>query len=217
MQGSSSIPLSSGSRQIYLALWALSLFLFFSSLPHKEPRYIIPVAVPLFLLSGVGWSLLFQTPRILARAAAAFLLLTSTALCVWTDRERFSKAFVYHDENEEMIVSSYIREHSDATTVLYAASSYPDFAYYSGRKTVPLPSSGPQAYAVINDIPQNSVVIAFKRYEDGTVPELKLAWLDGNTDFSKMADFESIVLYRRVRQTRLTTTGPAQALQAPIE
>ena len=38
----------------FLWLWATTLLVFFSALPHQEPRYIMPVAPPLFLLAGIG-------------------------------------------------------------------------------------------------------------------------------------------------------------------
>ena len=42
----------------FLWIWLIAGFLFFSRMPHKEPRYILPLAPPLLLLSGSGLALL---------------------------------------------------------------------------------------------------------------------------------------------------------------
>jgi 4-amino-4-deoxy-L-arabinose transferase-like glycosyltransferase len=39
---------------VYLWLWLLVGLLFFSLMPHKEPRYILPLAAPVLLLASSG-------------------------------------------------------------------------------------------------------------------------------------------------------------------
>ncbi len=47
-----------GWLESYLWLWAAVALVFFFALRHQEPRYIMPVAPPLFLLAGSGLSVL---------------------------------------------------------------------------------------------------------------------------------------------------------------
>src|SRR5208282_2851829 len=50
--------------EAFLWLWAAALLVFFSALRHKEPRYVMPLAPPLFLLAGIGLSVLLKGRRI---------------------------------------------------------------------------------------------------------------------------------------------------------
>ena len=195
------LPLSSIQRQLYLVLWALALFVFFSTLQHKEMRYIVPAAVPVYLLSGLGWRALLFTRSSLARACGTALMLTAFGACLQTDLKRFRTTFVDHSTNEEMEVSTWIQQHSSPQTVLYAANSFPDFAYYSGLPTVAVPDSGPELYNTLETMPDNSIFIAYKTSDDGSQAVPDTSWFDGHPALQMVHEFEDIRLYRMNRTT----------------
>lgn len=53
-----SLSASPALLRAFLWIWLIAAFVFFSAMPHKEPRYIMPLAPPLLLLSGSGLALL---------------------------------------------------------------------------------------------------------------------------------------------------------------
>ncbi len=63
--------------QTFLWLWLLTEFVFFSAMPHKEPRYILPLAPPFLLLAGSGLALLCILPGKPFRHAGALLVAAS--------------------------------------------------------------------------------------------------------------------------------------------
>lgn len=197
LQGTTgALPLPPAVRQIYLIFWAVALFCCFSALSHKEPRYILPAAAPVYLLSGVGWQTIFSTHRPLARACGTIAMLAAFAACLWTDRMRLRSSFIGHDTNEEMTVSAWIRDHTSARTVLFAASSYPDFAYYSGRTTIPLPSTGRELDKALEKVPEGSLVIVYRYEDDGRPGEPSLSWLQAHPSFHLLHSSSQISLYR---------------------
>ncbi len=203
-----SFPLSFNKRQLYLLSWTLVLFVIFSTLQHKEMRYIIPAAVPVYLLSGLGWQALLRSRPALVRACGLAMLVAAIGMCFWTDSMRFRSNFVSHDTNEEMDVSQWIRQHASATTVLYASNSFPDFAYYSGLTTVAVPDSGPELYSVLQGMPDRSLFIAYKINDDGTQADPDVSWFETHPAFQMIQEFEGIRLYEMHRQEALLPDAP---------
>ncbi|MGC1461603.1 MAG: glycosyltransferase family 39 protein [Terracidiphilus sp.] len=185
--------------EAFLLFWALAVMLFFSSLSHKELRYCMPVAPPLFLLAGVGLSTLLEGRRPLTRFAGSALLAAALLSCFWPTRHRFDTSFIDHSESEEMTVSDFLKQNLPSTTVLYTNRNYPDFEYYAEMQVRPLPETGPSLYEKLNQLPSDGILIAY-RPDDPDDPnpaiEPPLAWLDANPHFHRFHEFPPMVLYQ---------------------
>ena len=93
----------------FLWLWLLAELVFFSAMPHKEPRYILPLAPPFLLLAGSGLALLCTLPGKRLRPVGALLVAAALVFTFFPIRERFSGPFVDPSTPEESSHLSFFR------------------------------------------------------------------------------------------------------------
>jgi 4-amino-4-deoxy-L-arabinose transferase-like glycosyltransferase len=180
-------------REVFLCSWAVVLVGFFSALGHKEPRYVMPAAPPIFLLAGIGLSRLLRGRL---RVVGAVAMVVAMGVAFWPDRQRFATGFVDHAVSEEMQVSAYLNATVAPGTVISANLGYPDFAYYGNFDVQALPESGQELYDSLGKLSEGGIFIAYTTYEPRVPPEPTLAWLDGNSHFRRLRAFPTIVVYR---------------------
>jgi 4-amino-4-deoxy-L-arabinose transferase-like glycosyltransferase len=181
----------------FLWLWAFVILAFFSSLSHKELRYAIPLVPPLLLLAGVGLSALVESPKALMRRAGAFALVVAMLAAVWPSHHRFDTGFFDHTESDEMVAAEFLRQNVPASTQLYANLNYPDFAWYTGMTTSALPEGGEALSQALNKLPNEVILIAYKQNDsDGSPAEPLISSLDANPRFTRLKEFDNIVLYK---------------------
>jgi 4-amino-4-deoxy-L-arabinose transferase-like glycosyltransferase len=185
----------SGAMGAFLWLWAAVLLFFFSALSHKEPRYAMPLAPPLFLLAGIGLSALVRGRRTAVRVAGTVALAGALVYTFLPDLHRFASPFFDRKMSEEMEVSDFLNHNVPADTVLYANTTYPEFAYYTNLEIEVLPLSGSDLYDALNQLDRDGVVIAYKPI-NGESGEPRLEWLDANGHFRRLREFPSMVLYK---------------------
>jgi 4-amino-4-deoxy-L-arabinose transferase-like glycosyltransferase len=176
----------------FLWFWAASLLVFYSALRHSEPRYVIPVAPPLFLLAGSGLSVLLRGRYAAARVAGTVLLGGALAYTFWPVRERFESPFIDDEPSEEMQVADFLTHSVPPTTVLYSNFNYPVFAYYTNLPVHRLPPSGPPLHDALNRLPSDGILIVYKAGD--VTPDLQ-GWVDSNRHFRRFREFPSLVLY----------------------
>jgi 4-amino-4-deoxy-L-arabinose transferase-like glycosyltransferase len=190
--------LSPLALQAFLWLWLLMEFVFFSAMPHKEPRYILPLVPPFLLLAGSGLALfcaLFRGPFRPAGAllVAAFLVLTFLPL-----RARFSGPFIDPGTPEEMLASQFLQTRLPPGTILYMSFNYPAFAFYTSYRIHELSAVGPALYNDIEQIPPGGVLIVYRKTDEVWEPDIE--WVDANPKFQRMRDFSTFVIYRRLAE-----------------
>lgn len=183
--------------QAFLWLWLVADFLFFSAMPHKEPRYLLPLVPPFLLLAGSGLALLSALPGKVLRPAGALLL---AALLVFTFlplRLRFSNPFIDRGEPQELLASQFLQSTVPPGTGLYMNFNFPAFAFYTNFPIHELPAVGPALYDGIARIPPGGVLIVYRKSE-GEVWAPDLDWMDANPRFQRLRDFSTFVVYRRI-------------------
>lgn len=187
-------PLRPHWTATFLWIWAVGLFVFYSALPHKELRYIMPAAPPLFLLAGSGLAVLTQGGRTVRIAGGAIL---AAALCYsfLPIRQRLVLPFIDHSVSDEMEVSDFLNHTVPAGTVLYSNFNYPVFAFYTNLPVYELPEGGPALYDQLNNLPTDGVLIAYKP-DTEAVDDPRLDWLDHNAHFYRFREFPTLVVYQ---------------------
>jgi hypothetical protein len=178
---------------VYLFFWLLAGFLFFSSMPHKEPRYILPLAPPFLLLAGSGLAQLCTLPARPLRIAGSVLVSASLAFTFLPLRERLSGPFIDPTIPEEEIASQFLESNLPSQTVLYMNFNYPAFAIYTAFGIHELPY-GPDVYPEMNKIPKGDVLIVYREAEDPT--ETDIPWVDRNPKFQRIREFKSFVIFQ---------------------
>ncbi|HEV2618428.1 MAG TPA: hypothetical protein VGU23_00650 [Acidobacteriaceae bacterium] len=186
----------SGRMQAFLWLWLVVVLVFFSSLRHSEPRYIMPVAPPLFLLAGIGLSVLLKGRRPLTRWGGAALLTAGMIYTLAPLRQRMRGDLIDRSVSEEMTVSEFLNQEVPPGAVLYTNMNYPDFGYYTSLPIEPLPESGAELYKELGTLSSGDLLIAYKTLDDGTAAEPSISWIDSNPRFQRFKEFPSLIVYK---------------------
>ena len=131
----------SWAGQLILLFWAMAFFVYMVSIPHKEVRYLLPLAIPVSILAGLGLSGAIQW---LQRQATVlkFIGFSVVVLVLVLDLgpslTRLTKPWVDHSQWEIVQIALFLLEHSSVDDTIYTAHEFPVLAYYSERKTVSL-------------------------------------------------------------------------------
>jgi 4-amino-4-deoxy-L-arabinose transferase-like glycosyltransferase len=184
--------------QAFLWLWFLIEFAFFSAMPHKEPRYILPLAPPFLLLAGSGLALFCALPPRRFRPAGALLVGAFLIFTFLPLRERFSRPFIDPGTPEEMLASQFLQSGLPSGTILYMNFNYPAFAFYTSYRIHELPAVGPALYDDIEQIPPGEVLIVYRKSDEVWEPDIE--WVNANPKFQRMRDFSTFVIYRRLAE-----------------
>ena len=132
---------SQTKRQLVLLMWGLAFFAYMLTIGHKEVRYLLPLAIPVVIISALSVTALF---RWIARQAGPVWVagaLLGVAVAVADYASPFQKLrgpWTDSSESEEVQIAGYLREHSTPADTIYAAHNFPVLAFYSGRRTVSL-------------------------------------------------------------------------------
>jgi 4-amino-4-deoxy-L-arabinose transferase-like glycosyltransferase len=125
-------------RVLALLAWGAAFLVYMLRIPHKEVRYLLPLAIPVVILSALGAAAI---GRWLARRTMPFKAL-GLLLAVAVAAVEFGPAFaklagpwIDVSETQTVQVARYIRAISTPADTVYAAHEFPVLAFYSERKT----------------------------------------------------------------------------------
>ena len=185
--------------QAFLWIWAGALVVFFTAVRHQEPRYAMPIGLPMFLLAGSGLSTLLEFRRPVARFAGAALLTVALVHTLLPLRDIFGAPLVDRGASEEMQVADFLDHNLPPGTVLYSNFNYPLFGYYTHLPVYELPEAGADLYDALEALPGDGILIAYKKKE--IAPDPHPEWLKSHPEFQPWREFPSLVLYQYRRNT----------------
>jgi len=189
-----------GRLEVFLLFWAAGVLVSFSLLRHKEPRYVMAMAAPVFLLAGIGLATVLRSSKRAGRIAGTVLLTSALAYTFAPSLQRFGSPLIDNEVSEEMEVADFLNKHVPRDTVLYANYNYPLFAYYTNLPVHRILATGQALYDTLGRLPGDGILVAYRPNDD--VQEPQLNWLDSNPHFHRFREFPSLVLYEyRVRET----------------
>jgi 4-amino-4-deoxy-L-arabinose transferase-like glycosyltransferase len=187
---------SSQRLQGFLWLWGVVVLVFFSSIRHQEPRYILPLAAPLFLLSGIGLSVLLKGQQTAARIAGLVVLAGGMIYTIWPLGQIVSTSFIDNSVSAEMRASEYLDNSLAAGTPLYLNFGVPDFAYYTNLPIHLVPDGGDDLRKALETLPDGCMFVAYTQYDGDAPADPPVKWLDANPHFERYKQFDRIVIYR---------------------
>jgi len=178
---------------VLFVLWFVLFFIYVSLTPHKEIRYLIPIALPVFLLSAKGFYDCLSNikgkykPYITAVFSIALLIYIGLAL-------NFDMPLINQATSEEMDASRYIVDLNDKNAVIYSNFNYPVFAYYTNTKTIRLDSYDQNFYEKYpGNMPNPGYILIYKNSDIPPTQE----WLDAHADnFKIIKETEHILIYK---------------------
>ncbi len=180
----------------YLWLWLALGLLFFSLMPHKEPRYILPLAPPVLLLAGSGLALFTALPSRMLRMAGAICVAVALLLVFLPLRERFSTPFINRGVPDEELASRLLQSSVPAGASLWMSFNYPVFAFYTNFSIHELSDVGPALYEDMKQVPPGDVLIVYREAEDSSQSDT--AWVDASRMFKRIGEYPSLVVYQSV-------------------
>jgi 4-amino-4-deoxy-L-arabinose transferase-like glycosyltransferase len=176
-------------NDIVLWLWLILFLAYLSFIPHKEPRYIIPAAIPLFIIGAKGYADLLQRRNVVSYAIVLLLAILIVPACV-TAISHLQGPFINRTLTSPIIASQYIVEHYPNAHI-YANHDYPVFAYYTGLPVQVVPGDS-SFFSVFQQEMQTPGI--FVEYTDvGKYPRQE--WLNNRTEFRPVYAINNIVLY----------------------
>jgi len=177
------------NKELFFILWIIIFFIYISLTPHKEIRYLIPIALPLIILASKGFFDLINNKsskiKYMFIIIIVILLFIHIAPCL-----KFNKPIVNYATSNEMDVSNYIINNLDTNNhMIYANCNYPVFAYYTNLKTIKLTNFNEKYFENMN---QKGYLIIYK---DLDIPPTYF-WVDTKEEFVKIKEFENIIIYK---------------------
>ena len=182
-----------------LWLWLVVDFLFYSLMPHKEPRYFMPAAPPFLLLAGSGLALLCRLPGRRLRAMGVVALGAATVAVLLPALSQFDGPFIVPDHPEEMDASIFLESRFPPSTPVYMNFNYPAFAYFTNYKINVLPIGGPEVYSAVDHMPEGGILVAYRENESG---DPKVAVLNQDASLEKLKEYKTLVIYRRHQKSK---------------
>jgi 4-amino-4-deoxy-L-arabinose transferase-like glycosyltransferase len=128
-------------RQSTLLIWGAAFFAYMLSIPHKEIRYLLPLAIPAVVIAAVGatgaysWLARQASPL---RLAGLLLGVLVAAADYGSPALKLAGPLTDRSEWAEVQIARYLREHSTPADTIYASHNFPVLAFYSERHTVSL-------------------------------------------------------------------------------
>jgi hypothetical protein len=180
----------------FLWFWLAAALLFFSSIPHKEPRYILPLAPPLLLLAGSGLAPLACGRRRSLQLAGAALLAASLVVAFLPLSQRLQESFLDPGIPDELVASQYLNTIAAPGSTLYMSFNYPSFAYYTRCRIHEMPQTGPALQQEIDRIPPGGLLVVYRPTREVTEPDP--AWVDTNPRFERLRSFPTLIVYRHL-------------------
>jgi 4-amino-4-deoxy-L-arabinose transferase-like glycosyltransferase len=128
-------------RQIVLLLWGAAFLVYMLRIPHKEVRYLLPLAIPVVVISALGLAALcrwFERQTTPVRVVGLLLGFALVIVNYGTPFQKLMGPYVDRSEWEVVQIARYLREVSTPADTIYAAHNFPVLAFYSERRTVSL-------------------------------------------------------------------------------
>jgi 4-amino-4-deoxy-L-arabinose transferase-like glycosyltransferase len=173
-----------------LALWIVIFFVYISLTPHKEPRYIAPMAIPFVLLAAKGYAGVFAATRTVRYVVAALLV----AMMVPSAREvgsRLRGPYVNYAVSDAVEASRYLTSLKQPKAPIYTNHDYPVYAYYTGMPIVVIP--GDQSF--YSDYARQMTRKGFLIIYPDTGKQPTQQWLDSQPRFRRLRVGSETVLY----------------------
>lgn len=128
-------------RELVLLIWGLAFLAYMLTIPHKEVRYLLPLAIPVVIISALGLAELvrsFSRYTIPVMVAGLLLCLVVGMRDYAQPFKKLMKPWIDRSETETVRIARYLHEVSSPDDTVYAAHDFPVLAFYSERRTVSL-------------------------------------------------------------------------------
>ena len=180
-------------KDLIMLFWVIVFLAYLTLTPHKEIRYIFPIAIPIILLASQGFSLLIKKIKnpykisvwIILSFYLLFLISSTYAY------ESFAKSqLIDYSQTDEMKIADYLKE-INYTGVIYSNQRWPVLAYYTGLETRQLYPYDLRFYSEALPIMEKPGLLIGMF----GVKEPQPRWLDKNSHFKYVNEIGDFFIY----------------------
>jgi|GEM_PF-2841590 len=194
------------SSEVFLWIWFISFFIYFSIMAHKEVRYLLPAIPPLLVLASLGYSRIRipQMKTSFRKIVVLIFVLIIVLLLIFTfynfnyfsGKMDFGEDIMLERSAALKQVAPFIKENLLQDEVIYADSLYPNIAYYTKRKTI---ATWPWDQEFYKKFPENMPYNGYYVKIKGIDKEPNEEWLDNSPFFRKIKEEGIIIIYEYKR------------------
>jgi 4-amino-4-deoxy-L-arabinose transferase-like glycosyltransferase len=195
-------------RLLALLAWGVLFFVHMASIPHKEVRYLLPLAIPVVVFAAIGFDTFFLALSTWRKRSAMVTGICLVALAGWSLSPVLGKLkspWVIVDKDQNVRIAEFVRDNAAPGDKIYAVTWFPVLALYSGLPTVsllPIQERFDAKWENLMAAPGYFVWYHmgadFENHSRSDVLLPDRAFLDSNPAFRKIRQFESAIVYRYV-------------------
>ncbi len=193
-------------RCLVLLTWGVAFFAYMLLTPHKEVRYLLPLAIPVLVIAATGAHVLIDSiARLLkiGRATAAALVGVIIAIQFSPVLSPLRGPLIDRSKSNEVQIAEYLRDQSTASDTVYAAHNFPVYAFYSERKTVsllPIQADFDEEWREVMSEPGLLVYTHPDRLGEIHSIDTSLkpdrAFIEAHPEFRRLREFPNVTVYR---------------------
>ena len=195
-------------RCLVLSTWGVAFFVYMLMTPHKEVRYLLPIAIPVLVIAAVGARVIVDRIALrgmTARTIAVALVAAIVALQFGSVLSPLSGPLIDRSESDEVQIAQYLRGQSTPADTVYAAHNFPVYAFYSERKTVsllPIQADFDEQWRNVMSEPGLLVYTHPDRLGEihaiDTALKPDRSFIEAHSEFRRLREFPSATVYRYV-------------------
>ncbi|HXG58175.1 MAG TPA: glycosyltransferase family 39 protein [Thermoanaerobaculia bacterium] len=161
-----------------------------SAVPHKEPRYLLPIAGPVLLLSAHGYRQMLSAQGRWTRIAVIAILVSLTIPALTAAAGRLRQPLVVREASEPVAIARHILA-LRRPGVIYTHHDYPVYAYYTALPTIAVPWDESFYSSQRRIMRSPGYFIYYKNV--GKQPSRE--WLDADPRFRRLREWSEAILY----------------------
>lgn len=187
-------------KESILLVWCIIFLAYLSFNPHKELRYILPIAPPIILLASTGFVQFHKNINKLGKYVI-YILVIFALVYTANSQMPFIKStintshlkLIDSSKSPEIIVSEYIVNDLKFRGTIVTAETWPVFAYYTNLKTVTFLPYDNSFYSDYKTLMDKNTLVIIKR---DSVKNPQISWFNKNKDFKLVKNFDDIYIYQ---------------------
>lgn len=180
----------------FLLAWAFLYMVYLGAeTPYKEARYVLPITLPVVIVSSRGLGQLIETNGKIRKYASYAIIAAMLFVSFQPVFSVLSLPPVNTSKTEEMTLSEYISGKYPLDAIIYTNQNYPVYSYYTKRKVIRLLQEDESFYETYKEsMKYDGLLIVYQG-----IKKPSKEWLDRNPEFKKQKEVNGITLYEYKR------------------
>jgi 4-amino-4-deoxy-L-arabinose transferase-like glycosyltransferase len=179
------------NSDLVMLVWIFIFLIYLTKTPHKELRYILPIAIPIILIASEGLSLCFSYLKKNYQLILWFVFIIYLIFLIYPRVLYIQEiGFVDRTVSDEMIIADYLHD-INYSGLIYTNTRCPVLAYYTNLKIQMLIPWDQNFYLEYENIMKEKGILIGMLNEKYPQPD----WLNKNPKFKHLEDIGIFFIY----------------------